>query len=349
LVQALGQMGRDNDTRSQRPEGKGYRSVKFSVLICTYNRPDLLAQCLEALICRTTEKPDEIVVVNGGDERADAVVRAKSRERSAKNAGQGIEIKLVKTVNKNLAASRNVGLPHCTGDIVAMTDDDAEVFPDWVTQMKRLHAEHPEAGVVGGAVVGADSDSLISRLADRVTFSSPATARYVRTLPGVNVSYKRAVIEGIGPQDESLFRGEDVDYNWRAKRLGYEVYYDPSVRVLHHHRPTLRKFLNQHYMYGRAYYLVRHKWPEMYCIYPHAWRRPKDLLKAMNFFAAPFYEPLQYALRLERVADRLPAYPILFANQLAWRGGMFRQMLAGRCRENFTQRRKAAKETETVA
>jgi len=354
LVQALGQMGRDNDTRSQRPEGTGYRSVKFSVLICTYNRPDLLGQCLEALICRTTEKPDEIVVVNGSDERADAVVlRAKSEGQRAEVGGkrseQGIEIKLVKTVNKNLAASRNVGLPHCTGDIVAMTDDDAEVFPDWVTQMKRLHAEHPEAGVIGGAVVGADSDSLISRLADRVTFSSPATARYVRTLPGVNVSYKRAVIEGIGPQDESLFRGEDVDYNWRAKRLGYEVYYDPSVRVLHHHRPTLRKFLNQHYMYGRAYYLVRHKWPEMYCIYPHAWRRPKDLLKAMNFFAAPFYEPLQYALRLERVADRLPAYPILFANQLAWRGGMFRQMLAGRCRENFTQRRKAAKETETVA
>jgi glycosyltransferase involved in cell wall biosynthesis len=42
-------------------------------------------------------------------------------------------------VTKNLAASRNVGLPHYTGDIVAMTDDDAEVFPDWVAQMKRAH------------------------------------------------------------------------------------------------------------------------------------------------------------------------------------------------------------------
>ena len=312
--------------------------MKFSVLICTYNRPDLLAQCLEALICRATEKPDEIVVVNGGDLRADEVVlRAKGEEQGAKGKGervegegQGIEIKLIKTVNKNLAASRNVGLPHCTGHIIAMTDDDAEVFPDWVTQMKRLHAEHPEAGVVGGPVIGADSDSFISRLADRVTFSSPADARYVRTLPGVNVSYKRAVVDGIGPQDESLFRGEDVDYNWRAKRLGYEVYYDPAVRVLHHHRPTLGKFLNQHYMYGRAYYLVRRKWPEMYCVYPHALRQTKDVLKALNFMAAPFYEPLQYAWRLDRIADRLPAYPILLANQLAWRGGMIRQMLAGR-------------------
>ncbi|HYJ86783.1 MAG TPA: glycosyltransferase [Pyrinomonadaceae bacterium] len=298
--------------------------MKLSVLICTYNRPELLAQCLDALLCRTTERPDQVVVVNGGDERTDEVVR-----QSAKAAGQEIEIKLIKTVNKNLAASRNVGLPHCTGEIIAMTDDDAEVFPDWVTQMKRLHAEHPKAGAVGGMIIGADSDSFISRLADRVTFSSPPNPRIVRTLPGVNVSYKRAVIDRIGPQDETLFRGEDVDYNWQVKRLGYEIYYDPSVRVEHHHRPSLRAFLNQHYMYGRAYYLVRRKWPEMYCIYPHALRRPKDFLKVLNFFAAPFYEPFQYAARLERIADRLPAYPILLANQLAWRGGMCREMLAG--------------------
>jgi GT2 family glycosyltransferase len=326
--------------------------MKLSVLICTYNRPDLLAQSLDALIHRTTEKPDEIVVVNGGDERTDEVVRqrAEGEGQRAKGTRQGIEIKLVKTVNKNLAASRNVGLPHCTGDIIAMTDDDAEVFPDWVSEMKRLHREHPEAGGVGGPVIGADSaKSFISRLADRVTFGSYPTARCVRTLPGVNISYKRTVVERVGLQDETLFRGEDVDYNWRIKNLGYEIYYDPSVRVLHHHRPTLRAFLNQHYMYGRAYYLVRSKWPEMYCVYPHALRRPRDVLKALNFFAAPFYEPLQYAARLERVSDRLLAYPILLANQLAWRGGMFFQMLAARRTEDFPPRRKTAKQSGTAA
>lgn len=329
--------------------------MKFSVLICTYNRPELLAQCLDALVRRTTEKPDQIVVVNGGDERADEVVKtiangelrmanviANAKEKSEVSSERGqsefeirnptairhsVDIKLIKTVNKNLAASRNVGLPHCTGDIIAMTDDDAEVFPDWVTEMKRLHAEHQEAGVIGGPVIGANSHSFVSRLADQVTFSSPADSKYVRTLPGVNVSYKRAVVDGGGPQDETLFRGEDVDYNWRAKRLGYEVYYDPAVRVLHHHRPTLRSFLNQHYMYGRAYYLVRSKWPEMYCVYPHTLRRSRDVLKAINWFAAAFYEPLQYAVRLKRIRDWVPAAAVLFANQLAWRGGMFRQML----------------------
>lgn len=277
-------------------------------------------QALEALINTTLEKPDQVVIVNGGDERADAVVQHFQD-------GRHVEVKLVKTVNKNLAASRNVGLPHCTRDIVAMTDDDAEVFPDWVTQMKRTHAEHPEAGAVGGAVFGAASDSsLTSRLADVATFPSPSEPSYVRTLPGVNVSYKRQVIDQLGLQDETLFRGEDVDYNWRVQRLGYKVYYDPAIKVLHHHRPSLRQFLYQHYMYGRAYYLVRRRWPDMYCVYPHRINQVRDLLKLVFFVVGTFYLPALLTTQLDRKRDRLLGYPILLANQIVWKAGMLTQL-----------------------
>jgi GT2 family glycosyltransferase len=293
--------------------------MKFSALICTYQRHELLDKALSALVDGTVEKPDEIVVVNGGDQRADEVVDGYAER-------QGIQVKPVKTRNVNLAASRNVGLPHCTGDLIAMTDDDAQVFPDWVAQMKRAHREHPEAGAVGGPVIGTNLDSLIGRIADQVTFASWPEPRYVRTLPGVNISYKREVVERIGPQDETLFRGEDVDYNWRVKELGYEIYYDPTIKVYHYHRPTLRGFLNQHYMYGRAYYLVRRKWPEMYCVYPHDIHRFKDTLKAVDFVAALFYQPVLSALSLPRWGDRILALPALFAAGLAWKGGMLIQM-----------------------
>ncbi len=289
--------------------------MMLSVLICTYNRPEMLASCLHALLERTGEKPDQVVVVNGGDARTDQVVN--------RHAGrQSIKVELLKTINKNLATSRNVGLPHCTGEIIAMTDDDAEVFPDWVTQMKRIHAEHPEAGAIGGPVIGADKESLVSRIADRVTFATYPTARVTRTLPGVNVSYKRRAIEQVGLQDEALFRGEDVDYNWRIQKLGWTIYYDPCVRVLHHHRSTFFRLLWQHFMYGRAYYLVRRKWQDMYCVYPHSMASPRDILKALNFFAAIFYEPFAYAAQMERRRDKVIAYPVLLANQMAWRGGM---------------------------
>lgn len=289
--------------------------MTFSTLICTYNRHELLHKALHALIEGTVEKPDQIVVVNGGDERADQVVEGFMGRH-------GIELKLVKTVNKNLAASRNVGLPHCAGDIIAMTDDDAEVFPDWVTQMKRAHREHPEAGAVGGPVRNADGHSLVSQVAGLITFPTWPGPCYVRTLPGVNISYKREVVERLGPQDESLFRGEDVDYNWRVQKLGYKIYFEPAIQVYHHHRPTWRALLHQLYMYGRAYYWVRRKWPDMYCVYPHGLRRPKDVLKALNFVAALFYQPFLTARSLSGWSDRLRAWPWLFLAGLAWKGGM---------------------------
>jgi glycosyltransferase involved in cell wall biosynthesis len=120
--------------------------MDVSALICTYNRADLLQGALQALLERTQEKPDQVVIVNGGDQAADELVQDFGRSA-------GVEVTLVNTPNKNLATSRNVGLPRCGGDIIAMTDDDAEVFPDWVTQIKRVHREHPEAGAVGGPVL----------------------------------------------------------------------------------------------------------------------------------------------------------------------------------------------------
>jgi GT2 family glycosyltransferase len=303
--------------------------IQFSVLICTYNRPMMLVKALSALIDGTTEKPDEIVVVNGGDQEADRVVRL-AEERAAL---QGIALKLVSTVNVNLATSRNIGLSCCSGELVAMTDDDAEVFPDWVDRMKCAHREHPEAGAVGGAVFGtASSQSLVSRLSDLVTFPSQGEEGYVRTLPGVNVSYKKTVLTRIGLQDVTLFRGEDVDFNWRVQEAGYKVLFDPTIRVHHHHRPSMAQFIHQHYMYGRAYHLVRKKWPNMYCVYPRGIHSGRDVLKAIHFFVAALYEPFLHASRLPRWFDRIAALPIFMVNQFAWRGGMIVQKLIGRSR-----------------
>jgi len=292
--------------------------MTFSVLICTYNRPHLLARSLAALIEDTTEKPDQVIIVNGGGEDTDQVVHSFIGR-------PGVKIRLVKTVNINLAASRNVGLPYCTGDIIAMTDDDALVFPDWVTRMKQAHSEHPEAGAVGGQVIGLDQGCLLSCVADRATFPSGEKPGYVRTLPGVNISYKCEVVKQVGLQDEALFRGEDVDYNWRIQRLGYKIYYDPAIKVYHDHRPTFHSFIHQHYMYGRAYYRVRRKWPDMHSVYPHGLRKPKDAIKLLNFFAGILYVPLMLSVRMPRLHWKPLAFVLLVVQDLAWKGGMLQQ------------------------
>ena len=234
---------------------------RISVFICTYNRGKLINGTLKALINNQTRKPNEIVIVNGGGE---------SNCQSTLEKWKRIfpQIKIIKIENVNLAASRNVGLPFCQGDLILQTDDDARPLPDWIEKLEKAHARYPTAGVIGGNVIDANGRSFLSRIADVATFPHYDSMHQVRNVPGVNSSYKREVIEQVGDYDTSLFRGEDVDYNWRAIQKGWKVLYIPDIQVLHINRPTWKGLFFQHYMYGRAHFLVRRKWPKMYSPYP---------------------------------------------------------------------------------
>ncbi len=68
--------------------------MKFSVLICTYNRHELLETALASLLVESDEKPDQVVVVNGGDDRADRVVKGfQHTARCGSDAGTNREQK----------------------------------------------------------------------------------------------------------------------------------------------------------------------------------------------------------------------------------------------------------------
>ena len=138
--------------------------MTISVLICTYNRHDLLDTAIRSIVEGCDEKPDELVVVNGGDEQTDEVVN--------RYVGTGtVDVRLIKTVNVNLANSRNIGLAECRGEVVAMTDDDAEeVFPDWIRRIRVVFDRNPGAGAVGGRVIGTNRESLVGKVADAITF-----------------------------------------------------------------------------------------------------------------------------------------------------------------------------------
>ena len=124
--------------------------AKITVLVCTYKRKQLLDGCLRSLIDVSSELPDEIVVVDGEEGGA--------RDIISKWQGRHSGIKFIATNNINLAASRNIGLSHCTGDIIAMTDDDVEVSSNWIETMRKLYQAHPYAGAIGGKIQGFNRD-----------------------------------------------------------------------------------------------------------------------------------------------------------------------------------------------
>jgi GT2 family glycosyltransferase len=224
-------------------------------------------------------------------------------------------INIIQTKNKNLAASRNVGLAYCSGDLILQTDDDARPFPNWIEEMVKAHKINPDCGVIGGRVIDASRGNFLSKIADIATFPNHKKVQKVRTVPGVNSSYKKEVIEMIGDYDETLFRGEDVDYNWRAIQSGWDVLYCPEIKVKHLHRPTWKGLFQQHFMYGRAHYLVRRKWPTMYSHYPLKISSIKSLLKWFASWSwTPFNDAVQKSSQLAPKMNGFDILVFLFVN-----------------------------------
>lgn len=291
--------------------------MNTSVFICTYNRGNLIDGTLRAIIKRQTMLPDEIVVVNGGGtNNCHATIDKWQKEFP--------NLREITTRNVNLATSRNIGLPQCRGDIILQTDDDAEPFPNWIERLVEEHQRHPEAGVIGGNVVDASGAGLIFKIADATTFTHFQGTGYVeaRTVPGVNSSYKREVTEKVGEYDTEMFRGEDVDYNWRCIKAGYKVLSFPDIKVYHHHRATWKGLFNQQYMYGRAYLLVRRKWKDMYCCYPHGIHSLRDLAKFCYFCIVPFIDQAHKLKHVKGFFNKLVAYPIMVAVGYNWHRGV---------------------------
>lgn len=291
-----------------------------TVFICTYNRGELIDATLQSIIKVQTILPDEIVVVNGGGEK-------DCSETLYKWQKQFPALREIKTENKNLATSRNVGLPQCLGDIILQTDDDARVFPDWIEKMTAAHEKYPEAGVIGGEVVDASGDSFLSKIADVTTFPRYKAIKEVRTVPGVNSSYRKKVIEQVGVYDTTLARGEDVDYNWRAIKAGWKVLYIPEIKVYHVHRATWKGLFNQHYMYGRSFYLVRKKWPEMYSPYPRKLNSLKQVAKGIYFLFTPIVQAWKKNSEVPVPVYQKPlAFVAISAIYYRWMKGVFESL-----------------------
>lgn len=101
-------------------------SMKVSVVIPAYNEEQYIRSCLDALKVQTVP-PDEIIVVDN--------VSTDQTAEIAKSYG----VKVVPEKRKGIAWARNRGFDTALGDIIARTDADTCVHPQWIEHI-RYHA-----------------------------------------------------------------------------------------------------------------------------------------------------------------------------------------------------------------
>jgi GT2 family glycosyltransferase len=225
---------------------------KMSVVICAYNAERTMRACLESL--RTLRYPHyEVIVVNDG-----------STDRTLAISEEFPEIRIVSQDNRGLSAARNVGIAAATGDIVAFTDSDCVVDPDWLTY---LSYGFDSAGfvAVGGPNLPPPEES---RTAACVA-ASPGGPTHVllndevaEHIPGCNMAFRKDVLDRVGGFDP-VFRaaGDDVDLCWRLQNEGHVIGFSAAAMVWHFRRNTVKAYLKQQMGYGAAEALLYFKHP----------------------------------------------------------------------------------------
>jgi glucosyl-dolichyl phosphate glucuronosyltransferase len=256
-------------------------SVKFSVVIPTYNRAGELRATLESLAGLRPETPAWEVVVadnNSSDETRDVVVDAASRFP--------VPLRYVFEREQGRSAALNAAIRASRGAIVVTTDDDVRVEPDWLDRAGEA-LETLDCDYVGGRVLpiwGAPRPSWIPdhggrqwaviALLDYGTEAIPFFTRAHRVPLGVNMAFRREAFDRAGLWDNSVGRrkgtllGQEVrEWMQRARAAGLRGSYAPRLAVRHviqAERLRKRYFRRWYYWNGISRALMyRNAWIDM--------------------------------------------------------------------------------------
>jgi len=202
-------------------------TVRVSVVIPTYKRPDLLGRVLTAL-SEQTLSADQYEVIVADDEPSRATEKlVRGWDDRAPMAVRYVPV----LASQGPAGARNAGWRVAQGEIVAFTDDDTIPDPDWLRAGNEAFVDDV-AGVWGRIVVPLPANPTdYERDASRLEDGEFATA---------NCFYRRDVLQSVGGFDERFTAAwrEDSDLYLTLLDRGYRLERAPSAVVVHPVRPA---------------------------------------------------------------------------------------------------------------
>jgi hypothetical protein len=223
-----------------------------SVVIPTYNRSQMLCECVDSVLASTFRDFEIIIVDDASTDDTGEVVRKRYLATHP-------NIRYHRTpANLMVCGSRNAGIRLARGQWILCLDNDNLVLPDMLAELVACAERHPELGLIGALswnawnqsiwTLGGDINWWTGRAADhhldlyrgkrfaledldRTGFSDcyPTTASCPNAL-----FIKRSTIETIG--DFNLFYEhsfEDPDFCLRTTRAGFKAAICTRARTRH--------------------------------------------------------------------------------------------------------------------
>jgi glycosyltransferase involved in cell wall biosynthesis len=231
--------------------------LDVTVVVATFNRAVHLEDTLQHLARVTTRRTWEVIVVdnNSSDETPQVLARlAPSFPVPLRTIHEPIPGKYT-ALNTAIRAAR--------GRIIAATDDDARVAPDWLDRADAGLTAH-DCGFVGGPVRPLwdgvppdwlDASEPVMQKVIAICDYGPAPREFGVGMGwplGVNVAYRREVFDRAGLFDPALGRKAGTlrsqsqrEWHLRARAAGIRGFYVPDMLV--EHRVIVERLKKQYF------------------------------------------------------------------------------------------------------
>lgn len=222
-------------------------NLDFTVVIPTYNGASRLPALLECLKWQinVSDLDWEILVIdnNSTDDTAQLVEQYQAKWP------QHIPLRYILETCQGAGHARNRGMREARSPVVGFLDDDNLPGMTWVTAAHRFGQEHPKAGVYGSRIQGEFETDPPANF-ERIAAFLAITERGAQPLlydpekkvlpPGAGmVARRKPWIESV-PDDLVLAQkigdreaGEDLEVVLHIQNAGWEVWYNPHMRVSH--------------------------------------------------------------------------------------------------------------------
>lgn len=225
----------------------------ISVVVGARNAEKTIKECIESILRQSHSKFELIVINDNSTDSAKKILKGYEKNKKVKI----IHLR----ENHGISKVRNIGIKESRGEFIAFTDSDCRTERNWLKELRQGFYSEEIAGVGGANLTPEEDPPKAKCVSEVLSFYSLAGSHYVfnskeikevKHNPSSNSMYRKKVLLELNGFNERLSSNEDPELDYRIKKNGYKLLFNPKAVVYHHRRDSFKKFFSQAKWFGKG-------------------------------------------------------------------------------------------------
>jgi len=236
-----------------------------SVVVPCFNEEKTIGLLLDAIYCQDFMRTEiEVVIADGlSSDHTRGVI-------AGFQAGHpDLAVRIVDNPQRIIPAALNTAIRASRGEYIVRLDAHSVPAPDYIRRCISALQDGKGENVGGIWQIQPGGEGWVARSIAAAAASQlgvgDALYRYTSQAGDVDTvpfgAFRRALVDRIGPFDETLLTNEDYEFNTRIRQSGGKVWLDPAIHSVYFARPSLETLARQYFRYGFWKYRMLRRYP----------------------------------------------------------------------------------------